>query len=336
MAISLDIKANLKLISNNIKKVVQDALKSARGAPSGAEKAKEKTGEKSVGLLSTIVKRLGILAILASFRPILDVVSFLLNLGMFGLLKILGFIKDVPSELVNIKDKLKEALKTLLEQLLIGLFTLGSFLFDAFLNVIGRVIEILKPLPGKFFEIIKKLAPLIGEFIIGLLKGLVILFKTLWARVKEVWEILKPVFIAVSLAIQRKLLDLKDKLKAKVDELKKDFKAFFSDKFNDFRRWIVSDGPRVIVNAIIALPRAIASALLNFFRSPGKSVGDAIIKPDGTIIQTDPGDTLIATKNPEGLGGGGNVFNFFGVTQEEFLEKAKRELAIDQFRSGRF
>jgi len=34
-------------------------------------------------------------------------------------------------------------------------------------------------------------------------------------------------------------------------------------------------------------------------------VKDAVIKPDGSVIQTDPADYLIATKNPSDLGGGG-------------------------------
>ena len=35
----------------------------------------------------------------------------------------------------------------------------------------------------------------------------------------------------------------------------------------------------------------------------GKSVGDAIIRPNGDVIETDPADYLIATKNPSSLGG---------------------------------
>ncbi len=42
-------------------------------------------------------------------------------------------------------------------------------------------------------------------------------------------------------------------------------------------------------------------------------VGDAIIRPNGDVIKTDPRDTLIATKNPEGLGGGGVVINIENV-----------------------
>ena len=45
------------------------------------------------------------------------------------------------------------------------------------------------------------------------------------------------------------------------------------------------------------------------FKGRGESdndtvVGDAIIRPNGQIIRTDPRDTLIATKDPESLVGG--------------------------------
>lgn len=43
-----------------------------------------------------------------------------------------------------------------------------------------------------------------------------------------------------------------------------------------------------------------------------RKVNDAILRPDGTIIETAPEDTLIATKTPENLGGGRLLNLYFG------------------------
>lgn len=49
-------------------------------------------------------------------------------------------------------------------------------------------------------------------------------------------------------------------------------------------------------------------------RLPGREVQDAILRPDGSVIQTDPRDTLVAIKDPaesfRGLGASGGTRNF--------------------------
>ena len=54
----------------------------------------------------------------------------------------------------------------------------------------------------------------------------------------------------------------------------------------------------------------------NFFKG-ALSVNDAIISPDGNIITTHPDDYLIATKNPQSLGGGGGVV--INITGNSFM-----------------
>ncbi len=66
-------------------------------------------------------------------------------------------------------------------------------------------------------------------------------------------------------------------------------------------------------------------------RTPGRSfsVGDAIIRPNGDVIKTDPRDTLIATKNPGGMGGGITLIvqgNLIGLDAEDISRSLSDEL----------
>ncbi len=83
------------------------------------------------------------------------------------------------------------------------------------------------------------------------------------------------------------------------------------------------------------LAQAISSArgssnIAEFNRSVGRvtSVNDAIISPNGNIVTTHPDDWLIATKNPQSLGGGGGiVINMNGGT---YLDENVAEEIGDQ------
>lgn len=63
-----------------------------------------------------------------------------------------------------------------------------------------------------------------------------------------------------------------------------------------------------------------------------RSVGDAIIRPDGSVIETDPRDTLIAARDLggslDGAGGGITVYieNVYGTNPTELSRALKREL----------
>lgn len=60
------------------------------------------------------------------------------------------------------------------------------------------------------------------------------------------------------------------------------------------------------------------------------SVGDAVLRPNGEVIKTHPSDTLIATKNPEGLGGGGTTIvfngNIYGTDPEDIANAIQEQL----------
>lgn len=69
----------------------------------------------------------------------------------------------------------------------------------------------------------------------------------------------------------------------------------------------------------------------------GDRVGDAIIRPNGQVIKTDPRDTIFATKNPESLANGGVVIYVTGNTMygtdpdeiaTEIFKKIRRKIAV--------
>ena len=79
----------------------------------------------------------------------------------------------------------------------------------------------------------------------------------------------------------------------------------------------------------------LGGGLAAVFGLPQKSSGnisvmDAIIRPDGQVITTDPADYLIATKNPGALGGGMTIIingDNYGVDAGDIAEALQRELS---------
>lgn len=63
-------------------------------------------------------------------------------------------------------------------------------------------------------------------------------------------------------------------------------------------------------------------------------VNDAVITPQGNVIRTNPNDYLIATQNPQGMGGGGNItVNVTGVIDENMLDLIGQRIQ-DRLRYG--
>lgn len=92
------------------------------------------------------------------------------------------------------------------------------------------------------------------------------------------------------------------------------------DKAKDF-------GGKVVSN--------VKSAASGSSTTSSKKIGDGIIKPDGTVIETDPRDTLVAMKDVrqsvDGLGGSGVIYvtidNIYGTSPTEISKALKKELA---------
>lgn len=62
-----------------------------------------------------------------------------------------------------------------------------------------------------------------------------------------------------------------------------------------------------------------------------KKVADAIIRPNGQIIETSPSDTLIATKNPNKLGSGNQIsinINNPSVRNDQDIKKIAEQVNV--------
>lgn len=160
-------------------------------------------------------------------------------------------------------------------------------------------------------------------------------------------------FVDLKNRLSDKFKELKDKLVEKFDKVVawlngivdrvKELKDKLVEKFDKVVDWLksivdrVKELPGLIGRYISNLASDIVDGIrnLNPF-SRKESVDDAIIKPDGTIIRTNPNDTLIATQSPGSSGGRTMIFNFYGFTMDQAIERIKRELGSDQLIAGRY
>lgn len=337
---------------------------SSGGKTSTAAKNTKKTNS----LLGGIIGKLAPLAILASLKPIADVLGLLLNFASLGVLLIFKYLKkfeDLKNGLALwIWEKLKQGFIWLMEKLGEG----WKWLTDIIAEWWGKAIEWIKALPGKIWEWLKALPGLIWEWLKAGFEWLVNTLKQGWEWLTSKLGELKDKFV-------EKVIELKEKLVSKFIELRDKFKENLEKVKNKLSNWLM-----VAVEWLKALPGKIwdktkqlagliwdkikqgfnsivnAISKLNPFKSKGSSSGkfrdssnvekgsdgiyrrinDAIITKTGNIIHTNPNDTLIATQNPSSLGGGTNNFNFYGVTMQEAIDKVKQTIESDRIKSTRF
>ena len=106
----------------------------------------------------------------------------------------------------------------------------------------------------------------------------------------------------------------------------KNFDANARQVFDGMVRWVrtwpivkaFADVLNGVINTVRSAFKSVRNVIsdaldsLRFWKSSKKetSVSDAVIKPDGSIIRTDPADYLFATKNPQNMRRGGGTVNF--------------------------
>jgi len=114
----------------------------------------------------------------------------------------------------------------------------------------------------------------------------------------------------------------------------------------------IYDSMMSVINAAVAKATSLISGVVseakkgfdNFVAAGKKTIGisDAIITPSGQVIQTDPADYLIATKNPGSLGGGSVIININNPTVRDdrdidiIIERFKREMETNMKRAGNY
>lgn len=358
--LKVKIIADLKKLKNDIKSAITQQIDvGIKGGKEG-----KGAGGDILKSLGGIAKILAPVAILLSLKPVADLLSLLVNFLTFALLKMLKFfgvfergdqaieaaIKVVQSNIERLEESLdlKQGILDMTQALADSGITIG----DSLDTNIGELRDILKEQGFDTEEITNELIREIAQGT-ALQKIIKQENKDLLSSVKaavdegtisqeEADKILEENLQAVPEAIKGNEKAVTEAIeisgKEITDKVQKDIEA--SDKMVTFLAAISQFKP--ILDRIANFIKTVADRIGNFlgdilggFFGKKESVGDAIIKPDGTIIRTDPRDTLIATQNPGGVGGS-KVINMFGVTNVEMIETIKRELGTDVNASGRF
>lgn len=348
MTLSLDIAANLKIVQDNIKKKVEEAIASAKGTFNiGAVGGTEAKGDKeSTSILSGILGKVAIVAgFIMAIKPIQQILEIVSGTITFILLKLLAWFGPGKEDPVDKKlDEVKEKMQDLVDQ---GVITQDQA------DKAGKTIDILQGT---------------RDFLFKYIPGLELIYNVgvkAWGKLQEIWDSTKE----LREAIKEKFNELKAKIKEKLSELIKDIKEKVATRIYNLGlkmkavkdklvgMWETLKGlPEQIkeklkekydefIAAIKSIPDKISKAIDNFlskmksflFGGRKKSVKDAIIRPNGDLIETDPRDTLIATQTPGELGGGKTInVTFNGVTPEELITFLKRELGTEIIGGNRF
>ena len=161
-----------------------------------------------------------------------------------------------------------------------------GYTIAAVVLVVTKVIEAALAIGRAFADMARVIAEQIAIITTtwtGLWQGLGLIFKSIWAIIKA-------------------------EIKAAIDWINSQISGVLS-AINSVRSAASSVG-RAVGGAV--------NAVGNFFTG-----GDMILRPNGDVVQTDPADYLIATKNPSSLvGAGGIVLNISGNT---FLDAQSAE-----------
>lgn len=312
--------------------------------------------KKSNSILGQILKGLGVLGILQTFRPAMDALTLIAGLIGLLVLKFLKFVGDFPTQF----DLIKAGLTKVWEWIKLGWDLLAPKLQaikDKIIEWFQNAVAWLKELPAKIWEKMKIGWELFKEKVKELKDKLVERLLSLWEGLKSWFSDMKEKVVSKLSEVKDKIVDkLKtfwDGLKERVLDLRdklvtkfKEFKELAKDKLEALKTRLgemwdtLKNLPLNIWNYVKGLGAIIASKIKETLKSLNPfnvtdSVDDAIITNSGKVIKTNPNDTLIATQTPGSMGGQ-TVINFYGMTMDEAIEKVKRELSNDQISYGRF
>lgn len=351
-----DIHVRLIPDLTQFKKEIDNIVKgAAKGATSTGEKDKKdkKESSKILGSLNKSLKFLGAIAIAASlmagifkiFEPILK---------LWGVVMALLFVPLIPimkKVLIALGEFAKKAAKNV----------------SAFLGGEISLTEFFENVFGDFGALVEQITPIITDFLsktFEALTNVVInnsgkIFKFILKFLLQIGlEIAKAAF-KLGKTIGQAILDLpktlsklKPKIKEFINGLAIQLKSFLLRKLRTTWENFITGLKNIItsikdkiknvwLNFIDGIKNAIKGVidkiknfrLFNLRGDRETKVGDAIIRPNGQIIRTDPRDTLIATKNPESLGSAQSI-TFSptiilqqGINSKLDIRKAAEELA---------
>lgn len=345
----IDIAAKLMVVSDNIRKKIQAAVKgispsaNVKAATGSSGKDKSKEDEKqSFG----ISKMTGILAVIAAalkaLQPIVDFIRLIAALTVIMVLKLLravgidiSKIPEYVQKLFSPLDEQKTALngikQGILDNIGFGSHNLGdeskpvdenAGILDGIKEGFASEFEWLIDLKNAVVTAITNLAGWIWD---KLQQG----YTWVVEKLQEIWNSIKE----FAKTTYQYLKELPGKI---WDKLKTGF-YWIRDKIQTAIDWIKSL-PGKIASSIKNVIPSFSSAKNSVVSAAKRFIGvdDAIITKDGQVIKTNPNDTIIATQNPGGQGGSTKIINIYGVHPKEIIDTIRREFATDINTSGRF
>lgn len=259
--------------------------------------------EIGAAVLPTIAKLADIFLnnLLPSLQPLIPIIGDFLAKAIQTLAPIIEKLMPVAIRFLDFAMKLFDALSPLIEPLT----DLALVLFTALLDILEPLIPAIQELVPPVAELLQALIPIVPT-----IAQLIKLFAEMIAGgIKQIGPAIKVVLPIIEALI------------------------FFFNKgieaITILVGWI-----RDLVTWIQKINIGTLGKISNFigggFKSIGKVIGvdDAIIRPNGDIIKTNPNDTLIATQNPDKMGGGiiVQIENVYGVDAKDISRALAEEL----------
>ena len=221
-------------------------------------------------------------------------------------------------------SNLKDTFELIQRDLGTTLLPLISQLADTFLNDLLPAIEPLIPVIGEFLkEALESIIPHLPEMTEMLIK-----LVTVSMKLFEAIGPLIPPLIDLSLILVDLGLNVLNYALPAIEKIATAF-AFVIDKVTILFGWIKKLIDILAKVTFGYLTEGISAVGNLFGGGKSKKVGDAIIRPNGQIIETSPQDTLIATKTPGAMGGltviiEGN--NIYGTDPDDIAEALNDKL----------
>lgn len=240
--------------------------------------------------------------LLPAVEPLIPVMTDLFMRIINAVVPILPKVVDSLMRLVEFSIKLFDALTPLIEPLT----ELALVLFDALLQVLDALLPSLDSLIPAIVDLVKAVIPLIPaitQILVLIAQMVTAIGKNLGPAIEAVMPIIEFLIKMFSTGIE-----VISKLVGWVKELV---------------TWIA----KINLGVLEKVGSFIGGGISKIKGIIG--VDDAIIRPNGEIIKTNPKDTLIATKNPESLGGGITVYieNVYGTDPTDLSRALSRELS---------
>lgn len=342
---------DLKKLKLDLAKLMKEKFNvgvSATGGGGGAAAPKKQTS-----MLGGILKALAPIAILSSLKPIRDLLSLAVNftglIAFWLLTKVWNFLQNFVSSATQLSQNTSDTLKNIFNKLASD-FPVLNIIKDIMSTLVSWdlvIIDTLKSIPGAIWNFLGNLPRMIWDFMRGGYSWVVKTLENVWGNIRDWLSLLKTTISSVITTIKEKLIMVKNSLVEKISTMIEfikelpqriwDFMKQLPQLIADHLKKVLSGGVSFITGgsgggSALGGAAKIVGNLLGWGNS--KKVGDAIITKNGQVLQTHPDDTIVASKS--GGVGGTNVFNFYGVTQEEMIEEVKRVLGVQTQTSSRF